>query len=857
MTKRALLIGSQTHGLSGAESDAEAAADLLKHLGFTTDLCMGQNATRQGILERYKGLIAETTGGDAVVVYYSGHGGLAANPDYQPMTEESRYYQFIVPTDIDETTEKDFRGITSLELSVLLAKLTDKTKNATVILDCCHSARMSRAVDLTPKALPRQWFVGVASHLKKLSAEGILTDNLHVESNPYAVRLVAAGPNESAYEYTNTKGQRIGMLTESFLIAMEEARGQRVSWHSIGARVRERVLSLMPTQRPEVEGPADRLLFELGTADRTGVLSVILRDGIPKLQGGRLLGVSAGDTYAIVPMGVEKPTPEDEIAKATVTQVAGGSSEIDVKFQHGHTKIPAGANAFPVSTTLPKLAVRVQVTGQKGEQIRAAIDASRHVQVATADDPADGPGDDPADVLAEVVVAEEKIDLRDRFGLSMLEPKPFTQENVSLTVSNLDKFAQVQALLKLRSGEGPNELDIPYEIEWGRVVDGKPQPCAKSGDILFDGDPVYVRVANLSERRTDKIYISILDVGLSGKVTLLTTSEPSGIEVLPQSEYVLGYREHEGLRGLKLSWPKADVPKDTVRTESLIVIVSDAPQDLRPLERQGMRAIASPLRQTLDQIGRGGTRDLVPDWQVADVRYSVDHISFLLHPSPAPFQDKGKFLLDDRPEPSFLLLAPRLASRGIQEPPSNIAIRLKDLIVHRNRALFGTEIRIDTLVVTSPTDGQDGKSYKVETFPFPRVKDGDRLPFDNLRIYHGPVAHFLDMAIWVSREQKDSLTLAEMFKTELNSAEFKTAAAALAGLAVAAPQAALVVGAIGASAVLVNIGAKLLLQATGKSIGLYRTSYLAHERFGLGQHPTYGLMSAQDFSFRYEIVEVD
>jgi hypothetical protein len=74
---------------------------------------------------------------------------------------------------------------------------------------------------------------------------------------------------------------------------------------------------------------------------------------------------------------------------------------------------------------------------------------------------------------------------------------------------------------------------------------------------------------------------------------------------------------------------------------------------------------------------------------------------------------------------------------------------------------------------------------------------------------------------------------------------------------VAAPQAAAVVAALGAGATLVNIGTQLLLQAAGRSIGLYRTSHLAQERFGLGRHPLYDMMSAQDFSFRYEIVKVD
>jgi hypothetical protein len=86
------------------------------------------------------------------------------------------------------------------------------------------------------------------------------------------------------------------------------------------------------------------------------------------------------------------------------------------------------------------------------------------------------------------------------------------------------------------------------------------------------------------------------------------------------------------------------------------------------------------------------------------------------------------------------------------------------------------------------------------------------------------------------------------------------AVALLAGLAVAAPQAALVAGAVGAVAVLVRASAVLLDKATGKSIGVYRTSLLPHERFGAGdpaaRHPADGLLSAQDMSFSYEVVDI-
>lgn len=851
MKKRAMLIGSQTGVLSGVHRDVNAVADKLSIWGFTSELCLDGDATRQGILDRYRQLISDAKAEDAIIVYYSGHGGLAANSDYKPMIAEGvivpRHHQFIVPVDIDESTDTDFRGITSIELSALLTQLTEKTKNATVILDCCHSARMSRDFDLIPKALPRTWFVGIASHLKQLSDQGITTNGFDVESNPFAVRLVAAGPHESAYEYTNDNGERIGLLTESFLIALDEAEGQKVSWRSFGTRVRERVLSVISYQRPEIEGPSDRVLFELERVDFTGVLPVIFRNDVPVLQGGRLLGVNVGDEYQIVPIGVEKPEPENVIAQVIVENVAGDVSEIGV-LKGEPNVIPEGANAFPLSVVLPKHAVSVSAQGEEDKQMRTAIDDSKRLRVAM-DDEQDG-------LLAQVVVADDKIDLRDRSGsYSLIDRKPFSEESIQATVQNLNKFARVQALLNLSSGEGENALDNPFEIEFGRVVDGNALAISKSDDVLSVGDRIYIKMSNASP---DKLYFTVFDIGLSGKITLLTRSEPSGIEVLPNQEYVLGYREGTGLRGLGLGWAEG-VPEDGPREEAFVVIVSDVAQDLRTLEGTGMRAfgeVPSPLEQLVDQIGLGGTRDITDEKEkdeVIDVRYSVERIEFLLSPTPTPTREEDAFLIDERPKQSTLFLAPK----GLEDPPSQVAIRLKELIVHSNRALGSAEIRIDNMIVTGLTEEDSNSFYTVKTARFPKIKDGDRLPLDNMLVYHGPVTHFVDMAVWVSRDQKDSLALADMIKAEMNSNDFKLSATAIAALAVAAPQAALVVGAISGAATLIQIGTRLLLQAVGKSIGLYRTSHLAFEQFGVGRHPAQGVMTAQDFSFSYEILPLD
>jgi hypothetical protein len=306
MPRTALLIGSETYGLTGVGNDLETMADQLTRRGFATLRCTGPQATRAGILDSYERLIRDTRHGDAVVVYYSGHGGLAGPPPALALYGRAAppRLQFIVPTDYAESTESDFRGITAPELSVLLVRLTDATPNVTVVLDTCHAAHMSRDEDLRVKALVRPAYVDIAEHLSRQRHQGLDTTVRHVLGNQDAVRIVACGPEQSAYEYTNGAGRRIGILTESIALALAEPGGRPVTWAGVMREVRRRVQTMVPQQRPEAEGPALRPLFQADATRPSGTDQWRVPD-----PAGRALGAPVTIEWGQVVGGRAHPLP--------------------------------------------------------------------------------------------------------------------------------------------------------------------------------------------------------------------------------------------------------------------------------------------------------------------------------------------------------------------------------------------------------------------------------------------------------------------------------------------------------------------------------------------------------------------
>jgi hypothetical protein len=199
-------------------------------------------------------------------------------------------------------------------------------------------------------------------------------------------------------------------------------------------------------------------------------------------------------------------------------------------------------------------------------------------------------------------------------------------------------------------------------------------------------------------------------------------------------------------------------------------------------------------------------------------------------------------------------------TRGTGGDIPTLAVSLHDVVIHDNRKWFGeADVRLDALVITG-YGGNDspGGFYMPKTASFARVKDSDKLQIGpgGLLAFYGPVAHFLDILVMVSRDREDSDDLATILSGGLKSDEITGAVGTLLGLAVAAPQVALVTAAVAAAGAVGDFAYRLLRRVTGSTIGLYRNSHLeVRDGFGIGQHPgpPPATFRKNDLSFRYDI----
>lgn len=578
--RRALVIGAQTYGLRGVEPDVAAMAAALGALGFEVDRRTGTEATRQGILDAYRRLIARTGAGDMALVYFSGHGGYVLPGPGETTRPGDNDRQFIVPTDFHESAPGDFRGITAVELAVLLAELTTRTDNAAVILDCCHAAVMSRG-DLG-EARVRQ-IDAVKADLDDLRTRTPGADRLRPEGNPNAVRVVACGQREVAREIPRGDGSGTynGVLTLALVQALGEVTGRPVTWSRLIGRVRQLMRVEIQHQSPSVEGPAERLLFETGTEDSVAWLFVTdTGDGRASLPGALLLGVGPGDEFAI------RSAAGVPLATLRISRADPAAASGPLIFDGVPEPLPVDARAYRTRAAAERVVVRVPAS------LADAIGPGGFVRPA-------GPGEQAA--IEVVESADGSLTIRDRIG-PLHEPRRPGPPTTARIRADLHRIGRATALSGLRD-EPPGDFDPPVEISWGPVRPGATRPFSVRAETVRTGTRVSFRIRN---NAPDPVYVSLIDIGVSYAITVLSELDPRGIRVDAGQEYVYGRT------GVELTWPEG-VPTSTPRPETVLVLLTSEPHDVTVLRQEGVRGRGSGDRTGLDALlehfGAGATRE--------------------------------------------------------------------------------------------------------------------------------------------------------------------------------------------------------------------------------------------------------
>jgi hypothetical protein len=274
MARRALLIGINKYLIPGADlrgcvNDIQDLAGVLTQFGgfkkneITT--LADTAATQKAMVAGIKALVKDSKKGDVALLHYSGHGSHVPDDDKKRDETDGRD-EILCPTDLnwDDPFRDDL-------LRDVFAKLRDGVR-LTVIMDCCHSGTITRAV-LPPDApvkerfLPSPWDLAETESrrgLRRKLKSGLRTKRRNTrEPSDIVVADIAEvlitgcrDTQTSADAFIN--GRYNGALTFGLVDAIKASRG-RLTFRELHDRASAAIKRRRFEQVPQLEGMKARL----------------------------------------------------------------------------------------------------------------------------------------------------------------------------------------------------------------------------------------------------------------------------------------------------------------------------------------------------------------------------------------------------------------------------------------------------------------------------------------------------------------------------------------------------------------------------------------------------------------------
>ncbi len=732
-TKHALFIGINEYphldnkDLAGCLNDIDVVASVLEErFGFpATNMRFLRNseATRDGILGAFDGLIDRVGQDDIVAVMYAGHGSRLRDPHGDEDLLES-----MVTFDSGRGDLGPNRDVLDYEVDWFVQRLNVKTPFVTLLFDCCHSGSVTRDAfgSLTrevepdtrsiaqafPDALPPPPATSRSALVDADGAGGWLPGSRS------AIVVAACDASELANEHRVIQGDEVirhGALTWFLTRELIQA-GAGATWRDVFEKIAPAISAEHGRQHPQLEGKADEVLFGTRELVPSGYLRVrSVQDDEIELAGGAAHGVTVGSVYAIHPHGTHAAGPEGtELALATVVSVAATASRATVP---SDVVLEAGQRAFVRAIELVDPALRVCVLvpperAEDGRRLELLLGTSSMLAVT--------PVGDTADVLVRLLPPRTFVEPGAPMpglgalpgwtwaavggdGRLIVKKQPDSPRAPKALLDGLEKVGRFRNLIGIRNDDPGSLMAGAVHLDAQRWAPSRMAfvPAAsepETGVVAFEeGEKAEFVITN---EHSEAVFVTLVQFGADGAIELMApvaghpTWRSGGVRVEAgeQLKIAAGYYHQDPryraavAEGLPLHLPK-DFPwaaEPGERADSGLVtlklLVTQEEADFSFLTQGATRSVttsAHPLAKMAALYGGGkGTRSFLPvavdvepeaDWTVVDLPIAVRRAS------------TGQALPDDGAMPvgPVMLKAPGLA--GMVRFETGMSNRTRDL----------------------------------------------------------------------------------------------------------------------------------------------------------------------------------
>lgn len=483
---------------------------------------------------------------DRVLIYYSGHG-------YQTQRRlSSGWFECLVPSDLNYLYDDELNG--------LIAAITRRTTDVTIILDCCHAAGATRAIFEKPShgavraATPRDQPGEPPDPTLVAEGGGERTGGMHLlqATDPDYLVIAACLADEKAQEDALDDSTTHGLLTYGLLKILDSLRPEQrkaLRWDDIWSRLLETMNKTaasrgLNSQNPWMIGRMERRVFGgLWSPKGSGFLISENGDGTYTIDAGTLVGITPGAILEV--FGSSSSPSSDDLLDDQQVQVGR------VKVIHATlATCIAEAIQSPIEH-LPRRARARIVSLGISEGLRVGLDSvDDELKAILAESPL-LECQEPSNLVPEVWLKqtaegwEISNDMNSALAQLQLEIPSHPQPYQLALRDGLNAYAHYNLVLRLPKRYNDPELNQAIGVilhdcsdsEQVRQVDPKqptlPElPC--NADRIYDvasATPYCVRLTNL---HWQTLYFTVFNCTALGKVEFLgdVSIRPRDVETL-------------------------------------------------------------------------------------------------------------------------------------------------------------------------------------------------------------------------------------------------------------------------------------------------------------------------------------
>jgi hypothetical protein len=672
-----LLIGIDAYGgggtLSGCVNDVDAIQRLLvERVGVSRDSIVRLAAPLPGashdtsvpaalptlgnIQSALEWLGTDAVGrGDRVLIYYSGHGT-------QTIVRDGNDRRFareaVVPYAGENASE--YRLLFDWELNAMVARIAERTPRVTIVLDCCHSAGVTRGGDHRPGARDR--FRPMPEIARWTAGHPLPTDPLRgvvagLSGLQRCQVIAACRDHQRARESVGRDGMTHGELTRALVTCLAAVPREDLAdlrWGRVWRAVEAAVSKANPDQNPCLSGNFGRRIFGFQPdEDADAGFSVVRAARGYRIDVGTLAGVTEKAVIAVYPA---EPAQFPALGSAADLAARAGNLQVTAAERATCDAIAITPFKFPEAArgrlVQAGRAARLRVALEPwDEKLAAALRRSELIEVVegeqTGGDPLDltllgqagggwaltddvhGSGDGDQPVLAVIPPA----------GLAAARAVVehyhayVTPLRMARACPDLPNLLQLSVLDCRGARLGPDTAQAP---NLPQVEPGTRAPY----DVTV-GDPFCYDVINDSDVRLN---VTLFNCAASGKVVWLGEKPIPRASIDPVTGKAVRRSRHVFWRGDALGTPfLGSLPDDRVLGLDRIVAIATTREgvSLRHLERR--QSFADLITQQRDdRRHRGGDDDRsaaqpppVERWTAAMTTISIRRRPGEIRPGPS------------------------------------------------------------------------------------------------------------------------------------------------------------------------------------------------------------------------------